>query len=235
MDAVLALHITSDLPSGVFEILDGYSTSAVGLYDAEIIGRGCHDAYPQTGLDTVFLLGQVINAVHGIKATRIDPFHPTILSISTVHGGEARNVIPTSIRISGTIRAYNEETQDLLILELERALGVAKALGGDYRLSVNRQFIPTRNDPRIVKILRQTVSDLFGDGALAEPKPGMAGEDFAHMARAVPGTFFQAGARIGNEIRPHHSPIFDVDESVFPMCSALLAEAVCRLLSEGAA
>jgi amidohydrolase len=232
MDSVIGLHVTSDQPSGVFEIIDGCPTSAVSIYDAEVIGHGCHDAYPQTGLDAVFLLGQVINAVHGVKATRINPFRPSILSISTVHGGEARNVLPASIQISGTIRAYDEETHILLVKELERALGVAKALGGDYRLQVHRQFFSTQNDPGIVKVLRQVVTDLFGTKALAEPQPGMAGEDFAHMTRLVPGVWFQFGARIDDEIRPHHSPFFDVDESVFPMGAALLAETACRLLEQ---
>jgi len=230
LDAVVAMHVTSDYPAGEFEIVDGYATAAVDSYDAAVLGQGCHDAYPHTGLDTVFVLAQVINAIHGVRATRVDPLRPTILSVSTVHGGEARNVIPKEVKISGTIRSYDEQTRAQLARELERALGVARALGGDYRLAIQRHGRSTDNDPQIAQIIRQVVTDMAGAERLRKPTPGMAGEDFGYMAQDIPGVWFQFGCRIGDEERPHHSPTFDLDESVFPLGAAVLAETACRLL-----
>lgn len=230
LDAIIALHITSDVAAGTFEIAEGYATAMVDNYIATIIGEGCHDAYPQTGLDTIFLLAQVINAIHGIRSVRVNPMHPTILSVSTVHGGDAANVIPGEVVISGTIRSYQEETQQILIAELERAVGLAQALGGDYRLSVDRQSQATYNDPEIVRTVTRVVEDMFGIESLATPEPGMAGEDFGFLIREIPGIWFMLGAKIEGEKRPHHSPVFDLDESVFPMGAAVLAETACRIL-----
>jgi amidohydrolase len=232
LDAVLALHVTSDIPAGQFEIVDGYPTASVDLYDAVLIGKGCHDAYPHTGLDPIFLLGQVINAIYGIRAIRINPVHPSIVSISTVHAGNARNVVPSTVQISGTLRSSDDETRESLILELEKALSVASALGGDYKLTLKRQAISTRNNPEIVSVLRKVVVEMFGEDSLIRPEPGMAGEDFGYMSREIPGIWFQFGARKGKDVRPHHSPIFDLDEAVFPKGAAVLAATTYRLMRQ---
>ena len=230
LDVIVAQHVTSDYPCGEVEIVDGYATAAVDTYEATILGAGCADAYPHTGLDTIFIAAQVINAIHGVRSTRVDPLRPSILSVSTVHGGSARNVIPPEVTISGTIRSYDDETRDLLPRELERALSVARALGGDYRLSLRKGYASTHNDARVAAVLRQVVLDLAGPGCLRKPQPGMSGEDFGCMMRGIPGVWFQLGAQIGHEKRPHHSPTFDIEESVLPLGAALLTETARRLL-----
>jgi amidohydrolase len=230
LDAIIALHVTSDYPAGRFEIVDGFPTAAVDVYEATIIGKGCHDAYPHTGLDPIFLLGQVINSIHGIRVVRIDPMRPTILSISTIRAGDAKNVMPSTVEISGTIRSYDEETRGKLAQELERALSVAKALGGDYRLNLKSRGYSTHNDPEIVAIIREVVIGMLGGNHLLQANPGMAGDDFSYLVRKIPGVWFQLGAQIGEEKRPHHSPLFDLDESVFPVGAAVLAGTVNRFL-----
>lgn len=234
LDAVLALHVTSDIPAGQFEIVDGYPTASVDLYDAVLIGKGCHDAYPQTGLDPIFILGQVINAIHGIRAIRINPVRPSIVSICTVHAGDARNVVPSTVQISGTLRSYDDKTREKLILELERALSVATVLGGDYKLTLKRQAISTQNNSQIVSVVHRVIVEMFGEDSLIRPEPGMAGEDFGYMSREIPGIWFQFGARKGKEVRPHHSPIFDLDETALPKGVAVLVETACRLLRQDA-
>jgi amidohydrolase len=233
LDAIIALHVTSDYPAGRFEIADGYPTAAVDVYDATIIGKGCHDAYPHTGLDPIFLLGQVINSIHGIRAIRIDPVRPSIISISTIRAGDAKNVMPSTVEISGTIRSYDEETRGKLAEELERALSVAKALGGDYRLNLQSHGYSTRNDPEIAAIIREVILGMIGENHLLQTNPGMAGDDFSYFVRKIPGVWFQLGAQIGEEKRPHHSPVFDLDESVFPLGTAVLAGTVYRFLRKG--
>jgi amidohydrolase len=226
LDAIIALHVTSDYPLGQFEIADGYPTAAVNGYEAEIIGKGCPDAYPHQGLDPIFILAQVINSIHGIRAIRIDPVRPSIISVSTVRGGDVSNVVPTTVNISGTIRSYDEETMEELLKELERALSVAKALGGDYKLKLQRHGYSSRNDTELVAILREVIVEMVGENHLLKIDPGMAGEDFGYMARNIPGVFFHLGAQIKGEKRPHRSPVFDLDESVFPLGVAVLAGTV---------
>ncbi|MBL8157534.1 MAG: amidohydrolase, partial [Anaerolineae bacterium] len=87
LDAVIALHINSNIPTGQIRIATGYNSAAVDSFEATIIGEGCHGAYPHQGVDPIFILAQVINAVHGIRARRINPVHPAVISIGSVHAG----------------------------------------------------------------------------------------------------------------------------------------------------
>jgi amidohydrolase len=234
VDAVIALHVASSIPSGKIRIGGGYASAAVDSFEATIIGEGCHGAYPHQGVDPIFILAQVINAIHGIRARRINPVHPAVISIGAVHAGDATNVIPNEVKLNGTIRSYDEETRQQLWQELERAFGVARALGGDYQLAFTKGFPAMYNDPEVADLIRQVSVDILGEGELYSPEAGMGAEDFSYMTQLAPGAMFGLGAQYDDINRPHHSPIFDLNESSFPIGAAILAETACRLLKEKA-
>jgi amidohydrolase len=234
VDAVLALHVDSSQPVGSIEIDGVYISAGVDTFYATILGKGCHGAYPHRGVDTIFILGQVINAVHGIVSRRIDPVKPAVISIGSVHGGQAHNVIPDRVEISGTIRSMDEKVRRELFEELERALGVAQALGGDFELRIEEGFPASRNDPQVASLIRQVAIDLLGEGCLHPPKPGMGAEDFGLLANLAPGAMFGLGTQGDDGPRRAHSPTFDVDERALPIGAAILAEATRRyLVGEG--
>ncbi len=232
VDRVIALHVSSGTPSGKVEIRSGYAMAAVDSFFATIRGEGCHGAYPHHGIDPVYLLAQVVNAIHGIRARRINPMLPAVISVGSVHGGDAENVIPNAVKLTGTIRSYDEETRKRQWSELERAFGVARALGGDYELQIREGYPATYNDPAVSETIRQTTLDLFGADQLHPPEAGMGAEDFGYMSRKAPGAMLMLGAKRDEVNRPHHSPIFDIDESNLYVGAALLAETACRLLRE---
>ena len=234
LDAVIALHVNTKIPAGQVEVRSGYAMAAVDSFNATLTGAGCHGAYPHLGVDPVFILAQVINAIHGVRARRINPVRPAVISIGAVHAGEAPNVIPDAVRLNGTLRSYDDETRERLIEELERALGVARALGGDYQLEIERGYPATYNDPEVATTMRQVVEEMLGAEGLYPPEPAMGAEDFSYMTREAPGAMFMLGAKIGQEERPHHSSVFDVDESVLYIGAAVLVETACRLLRGGA-
>ncbi len=230
VDHVIALHVSSGLESGKVEIMPGYTHAAADAWWATISGRGCHGAYPHTGVDPVFITAQVINAINGIVSRRINPMHPAVISIGAIHGGSTDNVIPDEVKLIGTIRSYDDETRDKLAEELEQALGVARALGGDYTLRIQRGYAAAFNDEAVARLIEQTTTDLFGKDQLVEPHAGMGAEDFGYMTRKAPGAMFNLGVRKDEVNRPHHSPIFDIDEANLYVGAAVLAETACRLL-----
>jgi len=234
LDAVIALHINSNIPTGQIRIATGYNSAAVDSFEATIIGEGCHGAYPHQGIDPIFILAQVINAVHGIRARRINPVHPAVISFGSVHAGDANNVIPAEVKLNGTIRSYDDETREQLWKELEAAFGVARALGGDYQLKIFKSYPSQYNDPEVAELIRTLGHEMLGDSGLFPEEPGMGAEDFSYMTRKAPGAMFSLGAKFDHLNRPHHSPIFDIDEDSFPIGAAILAEATCRLLKSKA-
>jgi amidohydrolase len=230
LDAVIALHVASEIPAGRVEIDGGYATAAVDSFEATITGKGCHGAYPHLGLDPIFILAQVINAIHGVRARRINPVRPAVISLGSVRGGDASNIIPNEVQLNGTIRSYDEETRQKLWEELEKALAVSRAYGGDYEFEILQGFPALYNDPEVAGLIRDVAEEMLGAEGLYPPEPGMGAEDFSYMAQEAPGAMFMLGAQIGAEERPHHSPVFDLDESAFHVGAAVLAETTVRLL-----
>jgi amidohydrolase len=230
LDAVIALHVSSGIPTGQIRITPGYDHAAVDSFYAIIKGEGGHGAYPHQTVDPTFILAQVINAIHGVRARRINPMRPAVISIGAINAGSANNVIAEEVKMNGTIRSYDDETRQQLWDELERAFGVAKALGGDYELKIVKGYPAGYNDPDVSALIRDIGSNMLGKDGLAPDEPGMGAEDFSYMCLKAPGAMFSLGAQYDEVKRPHHSSNFDLDESAFPIGAAILAESVVRLL-----
>jgi amidohydrolase len=230
LDGVIALHVASGVPTGQIRITNGFNSAAVDSFTATIKGEGGHGAYPHQTVDPIYILAQVINAIHGIRARRINPVRPAVISIGAVHAGSANNVIPDEVQMNGTIRSYDDETREQLWIELERAFSVARALGGDYDLNITKGYPAQYNDPEVATLIRDIGGEMLGSEGLYPEEPGMGAEDFSYMSRKAPGAMFSLGAKYDTVKRPHHSPIFDLDEAAFPIGTAILAEAAVKLL-----
>ncbi|MCE5207834.1 MAG: M20 family metallopeptidase [Chloroflexi bacterium] len=224
LDHVFAIHINSLIPPGKIVSGTGYVMAAPDQFVATITGKGTHGAYPHMGVDPIFALAQVINAIHGIRARRINPLKPSVISIGAVHSGDANNIIPNSVFFNGTIRSYDEEIRQQLHEELERALGVARALGCQTELKIERGYPATYNDPQFTAQVERTAKSVLGDDCLYPFEPSMGGEDFSYMSNEKPGTLVWLGAKLDGEPRPHHNPYFDIDENALPMGTALYAQ-----------
>ncbi len=233
LDKVIALHVASDQPAGKVIINDNYITAAVDDFYVTIKGKGAHAAHPDHGIDPIFIVAQVINAIQGIRSRKLDPIHPAVVTVGSIHGGIAPNVIPNEVKISGTMRSYDDATRQQLWAEIEQAVAVSRAFGGDYELELKKGCPSVYNAPEVSAVIRQAALDLFGADNLIEQEPGMGGEDFSYMTRKAPGAMFRLGAKLDSVSRPHHNPKFDLNESAFKVGAALLAESAVRLLREG--
>ncbi len=230
LDTVIALHVSDDVSAGQIEIIDGYASAAVDAFRATIIGQGGHGAYPHETIDPTFILAQVTNAIHGIRARRIKPIHPAVISIGLIHAGHTTNVIPDKVELSGTIRSFDAEVRKQLSEELEKALAVSRAFGGDYTLKIESGYPAMYNDPEVAEIIRQAGVDLLGEENVFADEAQMGAEDFSYMSQLAPGAMFSLGVKIDDTPRPAHSPTFDLDEEALPVGAAMFVEVACRLL-----
>jgi metal-dependent amidase/aminoacylase/carboxypeptidase family protein len=162
----------------------------------------------------------------------LDPFDPAVITVGSIHGGQANNVIPEQVELAGTIRYLRPEVQKLIHDEIERAITIARTLGGDCTLRIRTGAPPVINDERIVTLLRQVGRDLLGSEHVKPREKGMGAEDFAVFSAAAPGAMFRLGCRIEGDERKSHSPNFDLDEGCLPVGVAVLAEAARRYLRD---
>jgi amidohydrolase len=230
VDAVLALHLCADLPVGDISLKVGPVSAGVDTFRAAIIGQGGHGAYPHLGVDPIYITGHVILALNGIVSRRLSPTDPAVVSLGAIHGGQASNVIPERVEILGTIRFMDQEVREQIYVEIERALAVARALGGDYELEIESGGQPMINDGDVVRLIQDVAADLLGGEHVLEQRVTMGAEDFGVFSSLAPGAMFRLGCLIAGDERQGHSPRFDLDEGCLPVGAAVLAEAALRLL-----
>ncbi len=235
VDNIIALHIASDMPSKRISIVDGPASANEDSFEIWLRGTGGHGAFPHQTVDPTFILAQVLNSIHGIRARRIDPTKAAALSIGMILAGAASNVIPSQVYLSGTMRSFDDGVRQQLRDELAKVLEISRVLGGDFELKLWPGYPAMLNDVDVARLVRVSTRDLVGAHALLEAEPMMAAEDFSFMTRKAPGAMFHLGAKKDAVDRPHHTPVFDIDEAAMPLGAAVLADVACRLLRQKAA
>ena len=231
VDAVVGLHVWTDLPVGTVGLRSGTATAYPDKFELVIKGQEAHGAFPHRGHDAISLAAQVINALQTMVSRRLDPTHAKVLTVGTIQGGTKDNIMAGEVKMTGTIRTFEPDIREALFAEMERVCSVARTLGGDFELKIIPGYLPVVNDPAVTDLVRRVASDLLGDQQVRESALEMGGEDFSYFAREAPGTFFLIGGRTpGEPARLHHHPEFDVDERCLPLGAALLAEIALRYL-----
>jgi amidohydrolase len=230
IDMVLALHVDSHTPTGQVRVASGPASAGVDTFYATIYGKGAHGARPQDSVDPFLISAHVIMALNAITSRRLDPLAPAVVSLGSLHGGQAANVIPETVELSGTIRYMQKEVQEQIHAEIERVLQISQALDGDYSLEFEVGDPPMINHPEAVALIREAAAHLIGADQVSPPIKGLGAEDFGRFSAIVPGAMFILGCEIEGDRRDHHHPRFDVDERCLPIGAAVLAEAALRYL-----
>lgn len=229
VDRVIALHVDPATAVGSIRLSSGPSSGGVDSFFATIYGKGGHGASPHTTVDPIYITGHVLLALHGIVSRRLSPFAPAVVTVGSLHGGQAENVIPDRVELAGTIRFMEKKVQSLIHAEVERALSIARLMGGDYELEIQAGTPPMINDPGVVQVMSQAASNLLGAEHVLPPEAGLGAEDFGCFSEIAPGAMFSLGCKIEGDERYLHNPRFDIDERCLPVGAALLAETALRL------
>ncbi len=232
VDAVIALHVASDYPAGQLRFQDGHALANVDSFKAWVRGDGGHGAYPHTGSDPLHMLSVILPAIYAIPSRRINPLRGCVVSLGEISGGAAPNVIPNEVYIQGTIRSFHDEVREQLWAEVENAFKLSELMGGSYEFELAKGYPAMFNDEQVNEWLRDVAREIGEETAVLNTEFGMGAEDFAYMTREAKGAMFMLGAAIDDGVaRHHHTDIFDIDESVLPLGTAILAETARRFVT----
>jgi len=232
VEMVLALHVDAHTPVGVIRLGAGAVSGGVDTFFGVIHGKGGHGARPHETVDPFYLSAHVILALNGIVSRRLDPFDPAVVSIGKIYGGEAENVIPHQVELSGTLRFMDKKVREQIHNEIRRAFDIARSLGGDYTLEIETGGLPMINDPKAVGVIEKTAASLIGSENILPLTNSLGAEDFGCFTEIAPGAMFNLGARIDGDERQHHNPRFDINERCLPIGAAILAEAALSFLRQ---
>lgn len=232
VEAVFGLHVDAGLAVGKLNTRPGPFMAAVDPFVGTVHGIGAHGAYPHKGVDPIAISAQVLNALYAIPSRRISPVEPCIVTIGSVHGGTANNVIPEAVTMTGTIRSFAPAVRETLWAEVRRAFGLAEALGGKSTLEIEEGYPILENAPEMVTLLREVADAVLGQ-ASGDADLETGSEDFSMLIEAAGhgGAFAWLGGAIAGDKRVHHHPRFDIDEDCLPQGAAILAGVAHRYLS----
>lgn len=232
-DAAFGLHLWNQFPRGQLVIQAGPLMAAADRFTITVKGRGGHGGEPHTTIDAILVGVQVANALYTIVGRNVPPAEMAVLSIGRFRGGSAFNVIAETVEMRGTLRTFKREVRDLMSKRMDEILqGISAAHGASYQLEMDDFFTPAViNDEQATKIARAAACELFGEERLVRIAPIMVAEDMAEILNRVPGCYMLVGAKPeGNTVGPHHSPHFNIEETVLVDGVALLANTAIQFL-----
>src|SRR5580692_9842644 len=215
IDQVYGMHNGPGVPVGAFAIRTGPIMAATDSIDILIEGLGGHAARPHISIDSVLVGAQLVTALQSIVSRSVDPLESAVISICEFHAGNARNVIPQTAELKGTVRTLTAEMRKLIEKRVREVVdGVARMTGARIDLHYERGYPVVVNHAAQTDFATQVAKEIAGDANVREMAPMMGAEDFAYMLEQRPGAFIFCGN--GDSAGLHHPAYnFNDDAIVF--------------------
>jgi amidohydrolase len=221
---IFGIHIDPEIESGILQIKSGALMASPDEMDVILRGSGGHASSPNITEDVIYISSLFINEIQGIISRKRDPVKPVVISICSIHGGSTYNIIPTEVKLKGTVRTIDKESWRNIPDWIENILkSISSSYGIKYEFIYKRGYPVLVNNEEKTKKLINIAKRIFRKIELMN-YPIMGGEDFAYYLEKVPGAF----AFIGGENKKKgitsklHTPNFKIDEDALPLGTALL-------------
>ncbi len=250
VDAALMIHVMAGMPmaAGTVVVSDGgVSAPAADYFKILVQGKGCHGSMPNNGVDPINAAAHIITALQEIHARELALVDEAVLTIGSIHGGTAPNVIPDTVELNGSIRTYDEDVRSFLKNRItEIAQTIATAFRAEAEVSFGSGCPTLVNDNDLSACATKYVKELLGptkaftagqlnamSGSGKAPKAA-GSEDFAYVSQKVPSIMLAlaAGHPEKGYCYPQHHPKGKFDEEVLPGGSAVYAYTAMRWLEE---
>ena len=186
-DYALGLHDEPSLPAGVVGFHAGYFRAATTNLDITVYGKGGHGAYPQSAIDPVVLASRIVLGLQTIVSRENDPLDAAVITVGSIHGGSAWNIIPDQVKLQLTIRSFDPKVQQHLLRAIEReANGEAVAANAPRPPLIETKFgtDAVYNDPALTQRAVSAARAALGAGNVVEMPVQMGSEDFSQFGLA---------------------------------------------------
>jgi hippurate hydrolase len=216
VDAAYGLHNMPGLAVDEMAVVAGPQLASSDSWEVSFHGTGTHGAKPHLGNDPLTAAAHFLSILHTIVARRVDPLQPAVVSACAIEGGDFRalNVIPDSVRIGGTARAYTAAVRDQLEAEIGKlAHGVAETFGMRAEYDFLRRIPPVVNDADATRRALAAAQSVTGRAVVTDFPPSTAGDDFAFFGQAVPGAYVWLGNGPAVDGALHHNSRYDFNDA----------------------
>lgn len=241
--AALMIHVMAGLPVKTGTVIvssGGVGAPAADYFTINIQGKGCHGSTPQQGIDALTIASHILIGLQEISARELGVSDEALVTIGSLHGGTAGNVIADTAVLQGTLRAYDDTVRDNI---KKRIVEIAEGIGVSYRGKVCVTYgsgCPTlKNDEQLSKTAEAFLRELLGEhnivttseiGTRSSRSGGS--EDFSYVSQQVPSLMLAlaAGEPENGFQYPQHHPKVLFDESVLNIGTASLTYIAIKYL-----
>ena len=233
-DAIFGMHNRPGMALGKFAVRGGAMMAGGAFFDIDVEGRGSHGARPEASVDSILVASHITAALQSIVARNVRPVDTAVLSVTKIHGGDAYNVIPQTVRLSGTVRAFSNDVMALIGRNIARvAEGVASGFGAKAKTDFRAIFPPTINNAEEADYAASICNELVGENNVRRDPPLiMASEDFSFMLNEVRGCYINIGNGDGEGACEVHNPGYDFNDSALPYGASFFARLVEKRLAK---
>jgi amidohydrolase len=234
VDMTLSLHLWNEKPLGWIGVAKGPVMAGAEEFQVKISGRGGHGAIPNQTIDPVVAAANIVNALQSIVSRNVGPLETAVVSVTTIHGGTAFNVIPQEVTLEGTIRTFDKKVRQTVMKRFEEIVkGVGEAMGCQVEIRTKSLTPALVNDDEIAEKVQQTAAQVLSESNLdTAGYLTMGAEDMAFMQEKVPGCYFFIGSNDTSRHLDygHHHPKFNFNEEALVRGAALMASAAADIL-----
>ncbi|MCE5208955.1 MAG: M20 family metallopeptidase [Chloroflexi bacterium] len=224
--AIIGFHSNPELLAGQIGVKAGALMAAENDFEIEIIGLKSHGAQPHIGKDALLAAASTVVLMQSIISRNVDPQETAVVSVGTFNSGSALNIISDSAKLTGTIRSFNKDIENLIVERLNEIVdNTAKAFGCKGKVEYSSELFPVINDAELIQLIQPGLASEFGTHNIVSVNPSMASEDFCHYLQTVRGFLLWIGSsRNAESSYPLHNPAFMVD----PVAIQTGVAAVCK-------
>ncbi len=210
VEAIFGLHVYHALEVGKIALVDGPMLAMSGEVIVNVEGKSSHAAAPHDGVDAILASTHLIQAYQSIVSRTLNPLDTCVVTIGTIHGGEAQNILAGHTQMSGTIRAFSEDVFQMVEKRMDEiGKGIETSHGVKVNTIIKRTYPPVINPHHLYEKVKNALDK--DDYVLL--KPMMFAEDFSFYQQELPGFFAMVGINgYGKGNFPLHHPEFDLDE-----------------------
>jgi amidohydrolase len=231
IDRVLGLHVWAGLPTGQVSVRSGPMMASADWFILTVRGRGGHGAIPDLTVDAVVIAAQIVTTLQTLVSRETSPKAPVVVTLGSIHGGTAFNIIAGEVVIQGTLRTFDATLRLRLLQRIDDlARGIATAMRGSCEFRLESGAPPVVNDPTVAGLVADAARTVLGDESVVPFEPLMVGEDVSYFLEARPGCFFLLGGAPEGAPVLHHTAEFRIDERCLALGLRVMTAAVLRLL-----
>ena len=235
VDVMCGLHVEETIDCGSIMVRKGTVNAASNPFNITIKGAGGHGAYPDTAIDPIVIAGHVITSLQSIVSREIKPVNPSVVTIGSIHGGTAQNIIPSEVKMSGIIRTMTNEDREFAKQRLKEIVnGICTTFRGSAEIEIEESDPCLYNDDDMVDLLEKSAIEILGvENVKLQKNPKLGVESFAYFANEVPSVFYFLGIRNEKKgiIHSAHNNLFDIDEDALPIGVAIQCEIAVNYLT----